>query len=857
MKTRSFLLATALSAAAFGQHTDFQSVVTFPMVQTAADPGLEALIVEPDLQQVQNLLQYDTVRMNGMALPGGRTIDLNLERLSIEDRRFQYYVDGQPTPGLLNGQALSVWKGSVEGLDNSDVMLSFGLYGCRGWIQMGHELYHLMPRPDDNGDWTASSAYIISEMAMNTRGFELSGDCQAPKATPLDAPDAISLGGGDGPMLPAGGCSLRECKIALECDTQYYDLFNDINAASAYTTTLWTFINDRYETQTNTTLTFPYVNIPTNGNDPWTSQDSGGSSVDLLYEFQGAWAFNVPNGADVAHFMSGAGLGGGVAWLGVLCNNEFNFAVSGNIGADTPFPVTPGPSNWDFMVCAHELGHNFNSPHTHDFCPPLDECAPSGYFGQCQSSQNCTSSGTIMSYCHLCSGGTGNITTYFHPTAAAEMTMHAANCLPLSSASATGDAPTLLTPGATTAVNLSISESPANAPTLYASLDGGNNYTAIAMSHVSGNDYTADLPAASCGDSPAFYYEVTGLTCGSITVPSNAPGSVYTALVGSAVVAADDDFESASGWTAGIPSDDATTGAWERADPEATEAQPGNDHTPGGGTMCFVTDGTAGSGQGSFDIDGGSTTLVSPLYDLSGMSDPTISYWRWYSNDTGADPDNDIFVIDISDDGGSSWTNLETVGPNTQNSGGWIQASFQVSSVVSLTSQVQLRFIASDLNSGSIVEAAIDDFQINDFSCDDGGIGNNYCSPNPNSTGNTGAISASGSDAVADNNFSLTGTQLPNNQFGIFVNSMSQGAVQPPGSAGILCLSGQIGRHTSQIQSSGGNGEITISVDLGALPRPTGGPYAVQPGETWNFQLWHRDIGNTSNFTDGLSVTFN
>ena len=33
---------------------------------------------------------------------------------------------------------------------------------------------------------------------------------------------------------------------------------------------------------------------------------------------------------------------------------------------------------------------------------------------------------------------------------------------------------------------------------------------------------------------------------------------------------------------------------------------------------------------------------------------------------------------------------------------------------------------------------------------------------------------------------------------------------------------------------------------------------AVMPGDTWNFVAWYRDVNpsNTSNFTDGLSVTF-
>ncbi len=38
---------------------------------------------------------------------------------------------------------------------------------------------------------------------------------------------------------------------------------------------------------------------------------------------------------------------------------------------------------------------------------------------------------------------------------------------------------------------------------------------------------------------------------------------------------------------------------------------------------------------------------------------------------------------------------------------------------------------------------------------------------------------------------------------------------------------------------------------------PGSPPQAVVPGDTWNLQCWYRGIGNTNNFTDAVSVTFN
>jgi hypothetical protein len=143
-----------------------------------------------------------------------------------------------------------------------------------------------------------------------------------------------------------------------------------------------------------------------------------------------------------------------------------------------------------------------------------------------------------------------------------------------------------------------------------------------------------------------------------------------------------------------------------------------------------------------------------------------------------------------------------------------------------------------------------------------GGIGTSYCGPGVvNSTGNPGEISGAGSLVVANNNLTLQASSLPNNAFGYFLTSQTQGLVpQPGGSLGVLCLGGNIGRYVGpgQIQNSGGTGSFGLLLDLTQTPTPTGF-VSVAPGETWNFQVWHRDsVGGAavSNFTDGLSATF-
>lgn len=143
----------------------------------------------------------------------------------------------------------------------------------------------------------------------------------------------------------------------------------------------------------------------------------------------------------------------------------------------------------------------------------------------------------------------------------------------------------------------------------------------------------------------------------------------------------------------------------------------------------------------------------------------------------------------------------------------------------------------------------------------DAAVGFNYCLAELNSTGAAGWMSASGSLNVGDNDVTLTAKDLPHNTFGFFIVSANRGfAAMPGGSSGNLCLSGTIGRYASpgQIQNTMSAGSFSLAADLMAIPSPIGS-IVTSPGDTWNFQAWFRDFspaGPTSNFTDGLELTF-
>lgn len=137
-------------------------------------------------------------------------------------------------------------------------------------------------------------------------------------------------------------------------------------------------------------------------------------------------------------------------------------------------------------------------------------------------------------------------------------------------------------------------------------------------------------------------------------------------------------------------------------------------------------------------------------------------------------------------------------------------------------------------------------------------IGTIFCPGNVNSTGAASVMSATGSTDVAQNDVTLTVDGLPANQFGLFITSQTPTLVSNPGgSNGDLCIGGSLGRFNSNLVNSGATGDVSIALDLTAIPN-SNALYAVMPGDTVYFQLWHRDVAGPgfSNFSPGIEIAF-
>jgi|GEM_PF-532030 len=253
--------------------------------------------------------------------------------------------------------------------------------------------------------------------------------------------------------------------------------------------------------------------------------------------------------------------------------------------------------------------------------------------------------------------------------------------------------------------------------TLAGSVSGANISipTRLSLSPNVGGEIVADSNGNfSFGHLPAGTYTLYAGAWGRksidsiITISSGTDTSITLTLA----VGYQDNFELDLGWDTKDPADSAVGGLWERVDPVGTSSggpvQPENDAGAGGDTKCYVTgQALIGDGAQASDVDYGTVTLISPVMDLTQMSDPQISYQRWY-----ASQNSDTWTVLLSSDSGQNWFMLENTSTHNPM---WQTFSFRVLNHTSITNKTLVRFVARDNCISSTNEAGVDNFSVVDL----------------------------------------------------------------------------------------------------------------------------------------------
>ena len=168
-----------------------------------------------------------------------------------------------------------------------------------------------------------------------------------------------------------------------------------------------------------------------------------------------------------------------------------------------------------------------------------------------------------------------------------------------------------------------------------------------------------------------------------------------------------DTFETATGWTVGS-SDAATSGRWERGNPQGTSSGVATQlDNAVSGSNDLVTGATAGASAGANDVDGGATTIRSPNITLpSGTLALSFSWYLAHLNNASS---SDYFRVRVVS-GSTATTVFTQAGAASNRAAAWQTATVNLSAYAGQT--VQLSVEAADLSTASLVEAAVDDVTI-------------------------------------------------------------------------------------------------------------------------------------------------
>ncbi|MDH3522948.1 MAG: zinc-dependent metalloprotease [Acidobacteriota bacterium] len=360
------------------------------------------------------------LRIEGITVPGGGTTALELERFRVFSPAARILVHAPEGLEARQAPRTAYFRGRLERDPESLALvalpgvLSLPSSGPRGWIATQGRWLRIVP-----GDQGSPPEILETDLAASeppADGFCAAGslDDLPPGSLPPPLPTTSP------PAERTAGEVQYAVDLAIDTDWELFQRFGSAPAATDYLADLVAAASAIYARDVSTQLQLSLLILWETPADPWTVESD---LLEALYELGDWWHANhAGTERTLAHLASGkTGLAGGIAYGGVLCSPDIfvnghwagGYAVTGAVGSNTQFR--------DLFVFSHELGHNFDSRHTHCYNdvplpgdPEIDQCRSGETTGGghvCYAGPETVppDGGSIMSYCHLQPGGYGNI----------------------------------------------------------------------------------------------------------------------------------------------------------------------------------------------------------------------------------------------------------------------------------------------------------------------------------------------------------------------------------------------------------------------------------------------------------------
>ena len=283
--------------------------------------------------------------------------------LSFDAMGKAFVLDLEPNAHLLSGLAgssisdgIDVYQGSLAGNPDSWARIVVFNGMPRGLVWDGNEMFSI-ESPDDSALQISSPAiYRLADMTILPGSMTCGSDTVSGNGAAVFS----QLMGELGTAMAQGPGAISEINFSAIGDFEFTSNYANDAAAEAAMIDRLSRVDGIFSQQLGVQISVPVREIHGNADlfitpvDPATSETDPGDLLTELGNYRDSMATHSNQG--LTHLYTGRDLTGttvGIASVGALCSDRFGVGLSE--GSNDP--------NFDSLIAAHEIGHNFGAPH--------------------------------------------------------------------------------------------------------------------------------------------------------------------------------------------------------------------------------------------------------------------------------------------------------------------------------------------------------------------------------------------------------------------------------------------------------------------------------------------------------------
>ncbi len=278
-------------------------------------------------------------------------IQLRPNDLRAPNYRAEEVVEGVTRAVPMSG--INTYRGSVEGVANSDARFTVDADHIEGMILMPQDSYFLEAASKYSSAAGANEYLLYKASDVRPDLARVCGTLE--EEISRSAKELAPKIGASTSVAPEAFSPFKVVEIATEADGEYTSALGSSAAANNDILGIMNQVQAIYQRDIGLTFSVVFQHTWTDANsDPYSVN---GDAVGMLNEFTNYWNRNFPNNPrDVAHLWTGRNLGGpaGIAWTGVVCLDGAHSYGLSDREAIAPFRAG---------IPAHEIGHNFSASH--------------------------------------------------------------------------------------------------------------------------------------------------------------------------------------------------------------------------------------------------------------------------------------------------------------------------------------------------------------------------------------------------------------------------------------------------------------------------------------------------------------